>query len=233
MPFEIIIRDKEVIGIDAAPNTSAVALIRISDSIKVVRAVTFISPRTRRGDALDMIAYQSRRIRGFIREYQSSSLALVYCEGYAAPGALSDPNSQAFEKMYAQLRSDIKSDLKLLYGVAGAHEIRKSVVGERWAKRFEVDSAVRDHTNSRYSNRHKIDAIAAAIYGGLALSLIGTVFQLPLDSTEEMDILAHELALERLRIKYSQHARYDRRFEEFRDTYPIVEDEAIQRFLGL
>ena len=167
MPFEIIIRDKEVMGIDGAPNTSAVALIRISDSIKVVRTDIFTSPRTRQGDALDMIAYQSRKIRDFIREYQSSSLVLVYCEGYAAPGALSDPNAQSLEKMYAQLRSDIKSDLKLPYGVAGAHRIRKFVVGERWAKRFEVDSAVRDHTNSRYSNRHKIDAIAAAIYGGL------------------------------------------------------------------
>lgn len=233
MPFEMIIRDKEVIGIDGAPMSSAVALIRISDSIKVVRAVTFTSPRTRRGDALDMIAYQSRRIRDFVREHQSPSLVLVYCEGYPAPGALSDPNAQSLEKMYAQLRSDIKSDLKLPYGVAGAHRIRKFVAGERWAKRFEVDSAVRDHTNSRYSNRHKIDAIAAAIYGGLETSLIGTAFELPLVSTGEMDILAHKFALERLRIKYSQHAVYDRRFEEFRDTYPIVEDTVVQGFLEL
>ena len=233
MPFEIIIRDKEVIGIDAAPMTSAVALIRISDSIKVVRASTFISPRTRRGDALDMIAYQSRRIRNFVRKYQTPSLVLVCVEGYAAPGALSDPNAQSLEKMYAVLRNDIISDLKLPYGVAGAHQIRKLVVGERWAQRFEVDSAVRDHTHSRYSNRHKIDAIAAAIYGGLETSLIGTAFQLPLDSTDEMDILAHELALERLIIKHSQHARYDRRFEEFRDAHPFVEDRVVQGFLGL
>ena len=106
MPFEIIIRDKEVIGIDGAPKSSAAALIRISDSIKVVQADTFISPRTRHGDALDMIAYQSRRIRGFVRKYQSPSLVLIYCEGYAAPGALSNPEAQPLEKMHAQLRSD-------------------------------------------------------------------------------------------------------------------------------
>ena len=233
MPFETIIRDKEVIGIDGAPNTSAVALIRISDSIKVVRAETFVSPRSRRGDALDMIAYQSRRIRGFVRKYRSPSLVLVCVEGYAAPGALSDPNAQSLGEMYAVLRNDIISDLKLPYGVAGAHQIRKLLVGERWAQRFEVDSAIRGHTNSRYSNRHKIDAIAAAIYGGLETSLIGTAFRLPLDSTDEMDILAHELALERLIIKHSQHAGYDRRFEEFRDTHPFVEDRVVQGFLGL
>ena len=232
MPFEIIIRDKEVIGIDGAPKSSA-ALIRISDSIKVVRAVTFTSPRSRRGDAPDMIAYQSRRIRNFIREHQSPSLVLVCCEGYAAPGALSDPNAQSLEKMYAVLRNDIISDLKLCYGVAGAHRIRKFVVGERWAKRFEIDSAVRDHTNSRYSNRHKIDAIAAGIYGGLESSLIGIAFELPLDSTREMDVLAHELALERLSIKHSRHADYDRRFEEFRDAYPVMEDTVVQDFLEL
>ena len=63
--------------------------------------------------------------------------------------------------------------------------------------------------------------------------MIGTAFQLPLDSTQEMDILAHELALERLRIRYSQHGVYDRRFEEFRDTSPVVENTVVQDFLEL
>ena len=42
-----------------------------------------------------------------------------------------------------------------------------------------------------------------------------------------------KLALERLSIKHSRHADYDRRFEEFRDTYPVVEDAVVQDYLEI
>lgn len=160
-----------VISID--PNTLHTGLVITGTSetdmpVMIEDDHLIITPKSRKLP-IDKIAYQVdktyNKVNLWLSEY--SNIDYIFCEGVLNPNR----TDATFYKLLREMREQLEKVNKPLIWKP-VRPIRNEVIGLYTSQRDIIIESMREYTDSRIRNKHKVDAVIAAIYSMLSTGIL-------------------------------------------------------------